>query len=112
MNNLMIHGINVFENSLFILYFRSVKDLARLSLSNPHFISVHEASEHSTPAGLVQSYMVCELHDKMSLLWSFIKNHLHHKVLVFMSSCKQVRIMKCSKYLNRIRMTILPLLLF
>lgn len=66
--------------------------MARLSLNDPHFISVHEASEHSTPAGLVQSYMVCELHDKMSLLWSFIKNHLHHKVLVFMSSCKQVRI--------------------
>ncbi|XP_025425125.1 probable ATP-dependent RNA helicase DDX10 [Sipha flava] len=70
---------------------KSVKDLARLSLNNPHFISVHEASKHSTPAGLVQSYMVCELHDKMSLLWSFIKNHLHHKVLVFMSSCKQVK---------------------
>lgn len=67
-----------------------MRDLARLSLSNPHFISVHETSEFSTPAGLVQSYMICELHDKMSLLWSFIKNHLHHKVLVFMSSCKQV----------------------
>lgn len=75
-----------------MLYFRSVKDLVRLSLSNPHLISVHEDSEHSTPSGLVQSYMVCELHDKMSLLWSFIKNHLHHKVLVFMSSCKQVRL--------------------
>ncbi|XP_015380265.1 PREDICTED: probable ATP-dependent RNA helicase DDX10 [Diuraphis noxia] len=70
---------------------KSVKDLVRLSLSNPHLISVHEDSEHSTPSGLVQSYMVCELHDKMSLLWSFIKNHLHHKVLVFMSSCKQVK---------------------
>ncbi|XP_050441516.1 probable ATP-dependent RNA helicase DDX10 [Adelges cooleyi] len=70
---------------------KSVRDLARLSLSNPHFINVHETSEHSTPAGLVQSYMVCELHDKMSLLWSFIKNHLHHKVLVFMSSCKQIK---------------------
>ncbi|KAF0760493.1 Uncharacterized protein FWK35_00013004, partial [Aphis craccivora] len=70
---------------------KSVKDLIRLSLSNPHSISVHEESKHSTPSGLVQSYMVCELHDKMSLLWSFIKNHLHHKVLVFMSSCKQVK---------------------
>ncbi|XP_025198680.1 probable ATP-dependent RNA helicase DDX10 [Melanaphis sacchari] len=70
---------------------KSVKDLIRLSLTNPHSISVHEESEHSTPSGLVQSYMVCELHDKMSLLWSFIKNHLHHKVLVFMSSCKQVK---------------------
>lgn len=80
------------------MYFRSVKDLIRLSLSNPHSISVHEESEHSTPSGLVQSYMVCELHDKMSLLWSFIKNHLHHKVLVFMSSCKQVRIIQFSHY--------------
>ncbi|KAL4096403.1 hypothetical protein QTP88_021365 [Uroleucon formosanum] len=70
---------------------KSVKDLVRLSLNNPHLISVHEESEHSTPSGLVQSYIVCDLHDKMSLLWSFIKNHLHHKVLVFMSSCKQVK---------------------
>lgn len=35
--------------------------------------------------------MVCELHDKISMLWSFVKNHLKSKVLVFLASCKQVK---------------------
>ncbi|XP_060072836.1 probable ATP-dependent RNA helicase DDX10 [Ylistrum balloti] len=70
---------------------RSVKDLARLSLQNPLYVSVHENAQHSTPTQLEQSYIVCELHDKLNLLWSFIKNHLKSKTLVFMSSCKQVR---------------------
>ncbi|XP_033740527.1 probable ATP-dependent RNA helicase DDX10, partial [Pecten maximus] len=70
---------------------RSVKDLARLSLQNPMYVSVHENAQHSTPTQLEQSYIVCELHDKINLLWSFIKNHLKSKTLVFLSSCKQVR---------------------
>lgn len=70
---------------------RSVKDLARLSLAHPMYISVHEHSEYSTPKGLEQSYVVSELHDKVNLLWSFIKGHKRSKILVFMSSCKQVR---------------------
>ena len=41
---------------------------------------------------LLQSYIVCELGDKMDLLWSFIKNHLKKKMLIFSSSCKQVTI--------------------
>ncbi|KAK3605178.1 hypothetical protein CHS0354_012984 [Potamilus streckersoni] len=70
---------------------RSVKDLARLSLKNPMYVSVHENAQHSTPTNLEQSYVVCELHEKLSFLWSFIKNHLKSKVLVFLMSCKQVR---------------------
>lgn len=70
---------------------RSVKDLARLSLKDPVFVSVHEKSEHTTPDGLRQSYVVCELHEKLDLLWSFLKSHPHQKILVFMSSCKQVK---------------------
>lgn len=35
--------------------------------------------------------MICEEHEKLSMLWSFIRHHLHKKILVFMSSCKQVR---------------------
>ncbi|OWF42749.1 ATP-dependent RNA helicase DDX10 [Mizuhopecten yessoensis] len=70
---------------------RSVKDLARLSLQSPMYVSVHENAEHSTPTQLEQSYIVCELHDKINLLWSFIKNHLKSKTLIFLSSCKQVR---------------------
>lgn len=36
------------------LCFRSVKDLARLSLKEPMYVSVHEHSAHSTPARLEQ----------------------------------------------------------
>ncbi|XP_022292440.2 putative ATP-dependent RNA helicase DDX10 [Crassostrea virginica] len=70
---------------------KSVKDLARLSLKNPIFVSAHENAEHSTPSKLEQNYVVCDLHDKISMLWSFVKNHLKSKVLVFLASCKQVK---------------------
>jgi ATP-dependent RNA helicase DDX10/DBP4 len=70
---------------------KSVKDLVRLSLSDPKYVSVHELSQYSTPDSLKQSYIVCELNQKLNLLWSFIKAHLRQKILVFMSTCKQVK---------------------
>ncbi|XP_043286175.1 probable ATP-dependent RNA helicase DDX10 [Venturia canescens] len=70
---------------------KSVRDLARLSLKNPMYISVHEHAEHTTPEGLQQSYVICNLEDKMAMLWSFIRHHLKQKVIVFFSSCKQVK---------------------
>ncbi|XP_057661618.1 probable ATP-dependent RNA helicase DDX10 [Diorhabda carinulata] len=70
---------------------KSVRDLARLSLVDPCYISVHENLEHSTPKELSQTYVVCELKDKISVLWSFLKNHPHKKIMVFFSSCKQVK---------------------
>ena len=70
---------------------KSVKDLARLSLNNPSYISVHEKSAKATPEDLDQDYVVCELHDKLSLLWSFLKSHKSKKIIVFMSCCKQVQ---------------------
>ncbi|KAJ3127345.1 ATP-dependent RNA helicase dbp4 [Nowakowskiella sp. JEL0407] len=70
---------------------KSVKDLARLSLKNPEIVSVHETAEHSTPISLTQKYLVCNLPDKLDLLFSFIKTHLKTKILVFFSTCKQVR---------------------
>ncbi|CAG9861182.1 unnamed protein product [Phyllotreta striolata] len=70
---------------------KSVKDLARLSLKDPSYISVHEHSEFSTPKGLSQSYVVCELKDKIAILWSFLRNHPNKKIMVFFSSCKQVK---------------------
>ncbi|GLV31849.1 uncharacterized protein CBL_07609 [Carabus blaptoides fortunei] len=72
---------------------KSVKDLARLSLKDPSYVSVHENSKHSTPEGLQQSYVVCQLHDKVSIIWSFIKNHLKQKSIIFFSSCKEVKYM-------------------
>lgn len=37
-----------------------------------------------------QSYIVCDMHQKISLLWSFLKNHPRCKILVFLTCCKQV----------------------
>ncbi|XP_018371980.1 PREDICTED: probable ATP-dependent RNA helicase DDX10 [Trachymyrmex cornetzi] len=70
---------------------KSVKDLARLSLKDPLYVSVHEHSAHTTPEGLQQSYIICSLEDKLAMLWSFIRNHMKQKIIVFFSSCKQVK---------------------
>src|SRR5215475_9673042 len=67
---------------------QSVTDLARLSLTSPVYIS---AGPTSTPESLEHRYVVCPLDKKLDILWSFIKSHLQSKILVFMSSCKQVR---------------------
>lgn len=68
----------------------SVKDLARLSLKSPEYISPHEKSE-TTPTSLQQNYVVINQEDKITMLWSFMKTHQRHKSIVFLSSCKQVK---------------------
>ncbi|KAG6811624.1 hypothetical protein H0H92_006588 [Tricholoma furcatifolium] len=70
---------------------QSVGDLARLSLNSPVAVGVEETALATTSQNLEQHYALCELDQKLDLLWSFIKTHLQSKVLVFMSSCKQVR---------------------
>uniref|UniRef100_A0A3P8ULA5 ATP-dependent RNA helicase n=1 Tax=Cynoglossus semilaevis TaxID=244447 RepID=A0A3P8ULA5_CYNSE len=70
---------------------KSVKDLARLSLKDPEYVWVHEKAKFSTPATLEQSYIVCELHQKVNLLFSFIRSHLKKKVIVFFACCKEVQ---------------------
>ncbi|KAJ0404731.1 hypothetical protein ATCC90586_008351 [Pythium insidiosum] len=70
---------------------KSVKDLAKLSLKEPEYIAVHEKSAVATPAGLQQSLVVCPLDQKLDVLFSFLKSHLKHKIIVFLSTCRQVR---------------------
>uniref|UniRef100_A0A8C9VFW9 ATP-dependent RNA helicase n=1 Tax=Scleropages formosus TaxID=113540 RepID=A0A8C9VFW9_SCLFO len=70
---------------------KSVKDLARLSLKDPEYVWVHEKAKFSTPATLEQSYVVCELHQKVDLLFSFMRSHLQKKVIVFFACCKEVQ---------------------
>ncbi|CED83268.1 dead-domain-containing protein [Phaffia rhodozyma] len=81
---------------------KSVKDLARLSLKSPVPVSAEEKkstedgeeSEEGkwvTPKNLEQHFAVVDLDKKLDVLFSFIKTHLKSKVIVFMSSCKQVR---------------------
>jgi ATP-dependent RNA helicase DDX10/DBP4 len=70
---------------------KKVSDLARLSLKEPEFVSVHEASDSATPSTLQQNYVVTPLPDKLDTLWSFIRANVKKKILVFFSSGKQVR---------------------
>jgi ATP-dependent RNA helicase DDX10/DBP4 len=67
------------------------QDLARLSLRDPEYLAVHADQKEATPSQLIQNYVVCPLHEKMDLLFSFIKAHLKSKIIVFMSTCSQVR---------------------
>ncbi|GIL77456.1 hypothetical protein Vretifemale_6898 [Volvox reticuliferus] len=70
---------------------KSVRDLARLSLTDPEYLAVHAEAATPTPVKLQQAYMVVDLGQKMDVLWSFIKSHLKAKTIVFLSTCKQVR---------------------
>ncbi|XP_067454101.1 probable ATP-dependent RNA helicase DDX10 [Thunnus thynnus] len=70
---------------------KSVKDLARLSLKDPEYVWVHEKAKFSTPATLEQSYVLCELHQKVNMLYSFIRSHLQKKTIVFFACCKEVQ---------------------
>ncbi|CAI8586858.1 unnamed protein product [Vicia faba] len=69
---------------------KSVQDLARLSLKDPEYLSVHEESVAATPSLLKQIVMIVPLDQKLDMLWTFIKTHLQFKTIVFLSSCKQV----------------------
>uniref|UniRef100_A0A1B0G0M7 ATP-dependent RNA helicase n=1 Tax=Glossina morsitans morsitans TaxID=37546 RepID=A0A1B0G0M7_GLOMM len=43
------------------------------------------------PELLQQNYVIVALEDKITMLRSFIKNHLKQKIIVFLASCKQVK---------------------
>lgn len=70
---------------------KRVSDLARLSLKDPEYISVHQEAATATPKGLRQNYVVTPLSEKLDTLWSFIQTAKKSKIIVFLSSGKQVR---------------------
>jgi ATP-dependent RNA helicase DDX10/DBP4 len=70
---------------------KKVSDLARLSLKDPEYVAVHEAASSATPSTLQQHYVVIPLSEKLNTLFSFIRANLKAKIVVFMSSGKQVR---------------------
>jgi len=70
---------------------KKVSDLARLSLRNPEYVAVHEAATTATPKTLQQNYVITPLPAKLDTLWSFIQSSKKAKILVFLSSGKQVR---------------------
>ncbi|KAF5554046.1 ATP-dependent RNA helicase DBP4 [Fusarium napiforme] len=70
---------------------KKVSDLARLSLKDPEYVSVHEAAVSATPTNLQQHYIITPLTEKLDTLYGFIKANLKSKIIVFLSSGKQVR---------------------
>ena len=70
---------------------KKVSDLARLSLKDPEYVAVHEAASSATPSTLKQHYIITPLSEKLNTLFSFIRANLKTKILVFLSSGKQVR---------------------
>ncbi|KAF3935705.1 hypothetical protein ABW19_dt0208113 [Dactylella cylindrospora] len=70
---------------------KNVNDLARLSLKDPEYVAVHEAASSATPSNLQQHYIITPLPEKLDTLWSFIRANVKSKILVFLSSTKQVR---------------------
>ena len=84
---------------------KSVRDLARLSLKDPEYVAVHEKANEATPTKLTQKYLICELHRKLDVLFSFLKTHTKSKIIIFVSSCKQVNLL-CS-FLNPLLIMVL-----
>ncbi|KAI9797127.1 MAG: ATP-dependent RNA helicase dbp4 [Piccolia ochrophora] len=70
---------------------KKVSDLARLSLKDPEYLAVHEAATAATPSTLQQHYVITPLPEKLNTLFSFLRSNVKAKILVFMSSGKQVR---------------------
>ncbi|KAJ9647762.1 ATP-dependent RNA helicase dbp4 [Coniosporium tulheliwenetii] len=70
---------------------KKVSDLARLSLKDPEYVSVHESASTATPQTLQQNYILTPLPQKLDTLWSFLQSSKKSKIIVFLSSGKQVR---------------------
>lgn len=70
---------------------KRVSDLARLSLKDPEYIAVHQSADKATPAKLLQNYVLTPLSEKLDTLWGFIQTTKKAKIIVFLSSGKQVR---------------------
>lgn len=86
---------------------KSVKDLARLNLTDPVYIAPHEKEEYTTPSRLQQNYVTVELSEKLTMLWSFLKSHSKQKIIVFFATCKQVSCLRI--FQNRTDLNLSPL---
>lgn len=86
---------------------RDVLSLAKAGCTNPVVCSIHENSATSTPLTLTQCYTICEAHDKFNFIYSFLKNFKKQKILVFLSTCKQVNFFGIALTLLKLPMKIL-----
>lgn len=67
------------------------KDANANDKTNNANLDSNASANDLTPINLNQFYTVCETHEKLDILFSFLKSHKTAKCLIFLSSCKQVR---------------------
>ena len=80
---------------------KDIMNLSSLCTSEPEKIllqgvniqkeEINGAGKYETPAKLSQYYMVVSPQDKINTFYSFLKSHPKQKIVVFVSTCKQVR---------------------
>lgn len=83
---------------------KNVQDIARVSVRTPVFIDVKEApkpedgagagaggANASTVSGLEQGYVVCPVQERFLLLFTFLKKNAKKKIIVFFSTCNEVK---------------------
>ena len=70
---------------------KSIEQLATKELTDHVFVTTYAKDQLTTPDSLNQTFIVCQLHEKLETLYTFIKASLKAKSMVFFSSCKQVR---------------------
>lgn len=70
---------------------KAIKDISKLSLSNPARVNLTEERSSVMPEGLMQFYAMVNLSEKWNTLFSFLKMHLNDKIIVFMETVKMVR---------------------
>jgi ATP-dependent RNA helicase DDX18/HAS1 len=69
-----------------------VENLVSLSMTDPVFVSLESSNESATVKNLEQGYILAKPDIKFSILYSYIKNNLDKKVIVFFASCSEVRV--------------------
>lgn len=58
---------------------------------NMHKEETGSIGKYEAPAKLLQYYMIVSPQEKLNTFYSFLKSHQKQKIVVFVSTCKQVR---------------------
>lgn len=91
-HNILAHLPSERQSLLFSATLRAgVQRLGKAALRSPEVVSVDRNALSRTPEKLQQIYMVMPLEQKIGMLFSFLRSHSQKKIIVFVSSCKQVR---------------------
>ena len=69
-----------------------VENLVSLSMIEPMFVSLEKSDDSATVKNLEQGYIIVKAEKKFSCLYTYIKNNMDKKIMIFFSSCSEVRV--------------------